>query len=335
MEVCFATPADEARWNEFVLAHSRGNFLQSWEWGEAQRLLEHDFWRLVVQDGDTWLAAALVVKRDLPMGRAWLYIPRGPVLRDNINSEAWITLQDKLAELGTQEKAIFVRMDPAWQESAGLERWQKAERQVQPQHTLVLDITKSEEELLAAMHPKTRYNIRLAGRREVTVRFSASLDPIDIFLKLSREVSGRSGFSYHPDNYYRALLSALAPHGMLELAIAEYKGEPLAAHIMVYAGDVATYVHGASSQKHRSVMAPQLTYWETILRAKDKGKQLYDFFGVAPEGAAKNHPWTGITRIKEGFGGRRISYIGAYDLVLDENFYTIVNTIRRVKQLWR
>lgn len=344
MNVRLATQADEARWNDFIFSQTEGSFLQSWEWGKAQDLLGHVYWRVIAEEDHSptrsispefsgWQAAALVVKRELPFGRCWLYVPRGPVLAKT--HEAWEALQQKLVELGTQEKAIFVRVDPAWQEAGVLSGWEKAEREVQPQHTLLLDLNPGEDMLLENMHAKTRYNVRLAQRKGVTVRFSTSLDAIDVFLDLSKHVRNRSGFSYHPDNYYRALLSALAPHSMVEVAIAEYKEGPLAAHIVVYAGGVATYAHGASSGAHRAVMAPQLTYWETIRRAKEKGMHVYDFFGVAPKGSDKKHPWAGITRVKEGFGGKRVSYVGAHDLVLDENFYTIVNTLRRVKKLWR
>lgn len=339
MDVRFATQGDEARWNDFVFSQKEGSFLQSWEWGKAQDLLGHKRWRLIVEDSGTWQAAALVVKRELPFGRCWLYVPRGPVLVQT--HEVWEQIQEKLLDLGRQERAIFVRVDPAWvqlphftQATRGTFAFRKSEREVQPKDTLLLDLTPSEDQILANMHPKARYNIRLAQRKGVTVRFSTSLDGVDTFLELSKQVHDRSGFSYHPDNYYRALVSALVPSDMIEIAIAEYKGQALAAHLMIYVGGVATYAHGASSGAHRAVMAPQLTYWETIRRAKEKEMKTYDFFGVAPPGAGQSHPWSGITRIKEGFGGQHISYIGAYDFVLDENFYTIVNAIRRVKQLW-
>lgn len=346
MNIRFATDSDQTQWNTFVFASPQSSFLQSWEWGQMHKLLGHAIWRLVVEDAGMWQAVALVLKRELPLGRSWLYVPRGPVVAVG-EVEVWRVLQEKLEELGRQEKALFIRIDPpslASGEATGDKSlpdllkqggWTKSEREVQPQHTLLLKLAPSEDELLKNMHSKTRYNIRLAQRKGVTVRFASSLDSVEVFLELSRDVESRSGFHFHPDNYYRAMLSALAPAGMLEVAIAEYQERPLAAHIMVYAGNVATYTHGASSSLYRALMGPTLLYWETIRWAKEKGLRMYDFFGIAPADANMHHPWAGITRIKEGFSGKRVSYIGAYDLVLDENFYGLVNTVRRVKKLWR
>ena len=120
---------------------------------------------------------------------------------------------------------------------------------------------------------------------------------------------------------------------MAEIAIAEHEGQPLAAHMMVYAGGVATYVHGASSQERRELMAPQLLYWETIRRAKMKGLASFDFYGVAPETADNNHPWAGITRVKMGFGGKRVAFAGAYDLIINPFIYWAYNFTRALSRL--
>lgn len=295
------------------------NFLQSREWGAMQESLGVKTWR--IEEGD---AVALVLKRQLPLGRSWLYVPRGPI--GNFGE----AMQQRLIELGEEENAIFVRVDPAIQTPLPAP-WRKAEREVQPRNTLTLDLAKSEKELLAGMHQKTRYNIRLAQKKGVRVRFSKDANAIEHFLKLSKDVSGRSTFSYHPDEYYRAVIGL----DFTELALAEYEGEVLAAHIIISFGDTVTYVHGASSSKSREVMAPHMLQWETIKRAKEKRFAKYDFFGIAPEGAYTHHPWAGITRFKLGFGGARVDYIGAYDLVLNESLYHLFNAARRFKSLLR
>ncbi|MEK7557187.1 MAG: peptidoglycan bridge formation glycyltransferase FemA/FemB family protein, partial [Patescibacteria group bacterium] len=228
--------------------------------------------------------------------------------------------------------------------------WRKSEREVQPRHTLRVDLKHNgEEELLAAMHSKTRYNIRLAERRRVAVRFSQDVADVEHFLRLSRDVHERSQFSYHPDGYYRTILEVLGRRregnileemdaqgaARAEVALAEYEGEILAAHIVISFKLVTTYAHGASSSKLRELMAPHLLQWETMKRAKAAGKFYYDFFGVAPEGADKDHPWSGITRFKLGFGGERVNYIGAYDLVLRPGMYHLFNAARRLRSFVR
>lgn len=345
-----------------------GGFLQSWEWAEVQQRLGAKTWQLVLEAdkplnqlfGLQANAVALVIKRPLPFGRSWLYVPRGPVVYWDIGSapSEWFLLREKLAEIAEQERAIFIRIDPAWpEESWGAEvanlrkqGWKKSEREVQPKNTLVLELKKkSEEELLSAMHPKTRYNIRLAERKGVTVRFSSEVTDVDHFLRLSHDVSDRSQFSYHPDEYYRTILEVLGKkdegdflaelnkktRARAEVALAEYEGEVLAAHIVISFHDTTTYAHGASSSKLRELMAPHLLQWETIKRAKADGQYYYDFFGIAPEGAEKDHPWAGITRFKLGFGGERVDYIGAYDLVIHPGMYHLSNAARRLKSLLR
>lgn len=320
MNIRLAQESDKERWNELVLS-AHMSFLQTWQWGELQKSLGRTFWRYVGEDAGQIKEVALVIKQELPQGFSWLYVPG--VFQ--ISSE----LQKELLRLATQEKALFIRADFK-EESSVPTDWKKASREVQPKDTLVLDLDKSEEELLAEMHHKTRYNIRLAGKRGVTTRFSTDVKDVEIFLDLARRVTGRSEFSYHPDAYYRKLLDVLGKEGMAEIAIAEHEGQPLAAHIMLYAGEGATYVHGASSQEKREVMAPQLLYWETIRRAKAKGLKTFDLYGVAPEDAGPNHPWAGITRVKMGFGGKRVTYAGAYDLVTKPILYPLFHLARKL-----
>lgn len=315
-------------WNRLVANSPGGCFLQSWEWGELQAALQVPYWRLTGDDG-----VALVARRPLPGGRSWFYVPRGPVWKStNTNN-----VLSSLIDLAKKERVVFVRVEPSQsgEQDIESEQWQRADHSVQPEHTLVLDLDKSEDELLADMHQKTRYNIRLAQKKGVLVRLAQDESGIENFLKISREVSGRSSFHYHPDDYYRIMNRVLSPAGMLEVVVAEYNGQVLAVHLLCRFGQTVTYVHGASSSDHRAVMAPHLLQWESIKRAKETGAKVYDFFGVAPKENKDNHPWAGITRFKEGFGGRRVDYPGAYDRVLDRAWYWIYNTARRSRGLLR
>lgn len=325
MHVSEAVGAEADRWNAFVAASPARSFLQTWVWRDVQQKIGARSWRVVVEDGNNLVAVALVIERRLQLGYSWLYIPRGPIfletLSDADKARAWDALEEKLKSLAEECGAFFVRIDPTLPAliRAG---WRKSSREVQPQHTLLLDLAPSKEELFSALHPKTRYNIRTAQRKGVTVRFSKNPEDVERFLHASISVTHRSGFAYHPDSYYHAIMEVLGQAGLAELAIAEITKESIAAHLMIYSDGIATYSHGASVYEKRSYMAPALLYWETILRAKEKNMQQYDFFGVAPEGTDEHHPWGGITRIKTGFGGKRISYCGAYDFVLNEGLYT-------------
>lgn len=338
MQVSEAVAAEKNRWNAFIADSPYKSFMQTWGWGELQEYLHVPCFRLVVEDAGKIVAVALVIERALKMGYCWLYIPRGPIflegLSDADKNSAWDALEEKLKNLADERNAFFVRVD-LLQEQFARTHWHKSPREVQPQHTLLLHVSTSEEQLLAAMHPKTRYNIRVSEKKGVNVRFSSSAEDVRAFIDASQSVTNRTGFSYHPDEYYRGILEVLGKENMAELAIAEIGGQVAAVHLMIYADGIATYAHGASKNEFRSAMAPALLYWKTIQRAKEKGMQLYDFFGVAPENAPEDHPWNGITRMKLGFGGTRVSYAGAYDLVFNEALYTMFNLTRKAKSFLR
>lgn len=336
MNVSEAVRSEQARWDAFVAQSPYKSFMQTWAWGQLQAYMKNPYFPLIVEDGGKIVAVALVVERSLKMGYCWLYIPRGPIFLEGLSLEekerVWIALEEKVKNLADERNAFFVRIDPLFSEFSRNE-WRKSPREVQPQHTLVVDLSASEEQLLAAMHPKTRYNIRVAERKNVTVRFSNSVEDVRAFLLASESVTGRTGFSYHPDEYYRGIMEVLGKNDGAELAIAEVDGQVAAVHLMIYADGIATYAHGASKNEFRSAMAPALLYWKTILRAKEKGMAQYDFFGVAPENAPEDHSWAGITRMKLGFGGKRFSYAGAYDFVVNEALYTMFNMTRKAKQI--
>lgn len=333
MNIGEAIYSEGTRWDAFVMLASTGSFLQTWAWGEMHRELGSLYWRVIVEHNGKIVAVALVLRRGIKLGYSWLYVPRGPVFADGLSKEeqshAWGLLEEKFASLAQEASAFFIRIDPLLSaeasEKAGLptipKHWKKSSHEVQPKDTLLLDLNQSVETLQANLHPKTRYNIRVAQKKGVTISYSRDVKDVELFLKISRNVSARTGFSYHPDDYYRVMIDVLGKQNMAELAIAKAGDEVLAAHIMLYANGIATYGHGASDSSKRSFMAPTLLYWDTILRAKEKGVHQYDFFGVAPEDASPDHPWAGITRMKTGFGGTRVSYVGAHDLVFNDGLY--------------
>lgn len=335
MNIAEAINSESTRWDSFITSTSSGSFLQTWAWGEMQRELGGRYWRIIIEHNGKIHAVALVLRRGLTLGYSWLYVPHGPVFADGLSKEdqahVWGLLQEKFESLAKETGAFFIRIDPflpaealAKAEMGSIkipDAWRKSSREVQPKDTLILDLNQSVETLQASFHPKTRYNIKVAQKKGVTISYSTNPDDVEKFLNISREVSVRTGFSYHPDDYYRVMIDVLGKQNVAELAIATSGSEVLAAHIMLYANGTATYAHGASDPSKRSYMAPTLLYWDTIVRAKEKGMKQYDFFGVAPEDASPDHSWAGITRMKMGFGGNRVSYVGAHDLVCNEGLY--------------
>jgi lipid II:glycine glycyltransferase (peptidoglycan interpeptide bridge formation enzyme) len=189
----------------------------------------------------------------------------------------------------------------------------------------MLDLTLSVEALSTRLKPKTRYNVRLAGRHGVEV-VAGGLADLPEFHRLLAETGLRDGFAVRPMGYYRDTLECLGAHGWLLLAY--YLGLPLAALIVGVFGHQAIYLYGASSSRHRNLMSSYLLQWSAILKAKEAGCTLYDMWGVPPElfspeveetAVAAEHQgglW-GVYRFKRGFGGHLVSYPGAFDYVYD------------------
>ncbi|HTK60347.1 MAG TPA: peptidoglycan bridge formation glycyltransferase FemA/FemB family protein [Candidatus Baltobacteraceae bacterium] len=313
--------AEPGGWNLDALRLG-GNFLQAWQWGEFQRALGRDVLRLR-EDG----AMAQMIRMSLPLGKSYWYCPRGP-----LGKFEDMTLDADLA------KAMFVRLEP--QTPDLVPSAASKVRDVQPGQTLVVDLAQEREAIMAAMHEKWRYNIRLAERKGVKVYMTGErgTGASDVFWDLLEETTERDRFRAHGKEYYRSMLEALSgdpatdgkTRPVARLVFAEHDGRVLAANLMVYFGDTAVYLHGASSRVRRELMAPHLLHWTAMLDAKGWGYKAYDFWGVAPEGA-EDHPWAGITRFKRGFGGNYVAYPGTYDLPIDRFWYGLYSTAQKLR----
>lgn len=204
---------------------------------------------------------------------------------------------------------------------------------LQPADTLITDLHLPRETRLAAMHAKSRYNLRLAERKGVEVDLSAAV-AFDEVWPLFEITARRGKFSLHPKAYYQAMLSTLATGPCRAfLAVARFEGTIVAANLMIDEGKTRTYLHGASSDQHREVMAPYLLHSVLMEDAVAKGMVAYDWWGVSPEEAKKNHPWAGVTRFKLGFGGERVSYPGTFDAVIHPARYGLYILARRARRL--
>lgn len=325
----------------FVGSQERAQFLQSFLWGEFQKEFGRNVIRLGVFDDGLLIGSAQMIEHRLPLGRKYWYCPRGPVVDVALpvekHTEAWKIIVSGIVSRAESAKAIFVKIEPPIHkhEHQLLDTFvgdyaSASALFVQPQDTLYLNLKKTTDELKAAMHHKTRYNIKLAERKGVTVRTGNCDGDFKQFWQLNTATTQRDNFQAHSEDYYKQMFTTLVANGFMKLYLAELDGTVLAANYVVSFGDTVTYVHGASSSEHRNVMAPHLLQWKQILDAKDGGFALYDFWGIAPENATC-HRWEGITRFKKGFGGENVSFIGVRDLILSKPWYTLYKLIRNVR----
>lgn len=258
-------------------------------------------------DRHATLQGTLISQR-LPGGYSYLLIPRGPFLREGASPSTLALLRRELRR--RFPRALFVRLDPPFvlgtPEAERFNALAQAAGAIPNAHpttpttTLLLDLSLGEEQLLAQMHPKGRYNIRVAQKHGVTCR-TGSVSDLPLAYPLFRETAERTGISIHPESVYRHMLEELGTYAALELA--ELGGQLLAAMITTSFGDTATYYYGASSQVRKEAMAPYALQWHAIRRARSDGYRWYDFLGITPEGAGANHPLAGVTDFKRKFGG--------------------------------
>lgn len=337
MQLLEVQESNREQWDRFVgRVSADGGFLQSWRWGEFQKSLGRHVLRLaaVGEDGEL-VAAAQLLQHELPLDHKYYYVPRGPVIDFERCSDV-PGFFDAIAAYAGEHKGFMVRIDPAWTNGAVemLEtyRFRKADQEIQPRCNFIIDISRTDEELLADMKQKTRYNVRLAKKKGVTVRWSTEPSDVELFWQLMKQTSERGNFTSHPKEYYKKMFELFSQDGTMQLALAESEGQLLAAHFVVFFNRVATYLHGASADAYRGLMAPYLAQYRSIQQAKERGCLFFDFGGVNGK-SYQNEKWNGITQFKTGFSTTTepTEFIGNYELVLNPVIYAGYKFVRQVR----
>ena len=329
MELLYFT--DKKEWDDFISRASvddGAEFLQSYEWGELLKKEGKEIIRVGIKVGQEQ-AAAMLIKQ--PIGGAYFYwyAPRGPMGR----AAAGRALIAEIKKINP--RAVFLRMEPKEIEpremvspvsgdanlalNGGQKLMIKKTFSQQPEKTLILDLTLSESELLAAMRQKTRYNIHLAEKKGVEIKEGSAAD-FPEFWRLMNLTGERDKFRPHGAEHYQNLLSA--DKNFIKLFFARYRGRNIAAGLFCFWGGRVTYLHGASDDEFRNVMAPYLLQWSTIKAARAAHYKYYDFYGLDEK------KWPGVTRFKLGFGGRVIEYPGTYDVIFRPVRYRLYDLIR-------
>lgn len=282
-----------------------------------------------------------MIVESLPVVGKYLYTPRWPTSSTWRITPGALPMREKLFAVAHRERVGWVRMEPesdqAWaelKEVFGKERVVPAPHAVQPREILVMDIAPTEEALLVAMKSKTRYNIRLAEKHGVTVRFSRAPQDIERLIELIYATTNRKAIRPHPKEYYRNFFLVFGESECV-LALAEYSGKILAANLLVFWDGAGYYLHGGSSDRGRHLMAPYLLQWESIREAKRRGCPLYDFGGVNTR--ESQSAWAGITRFKQGFAPatQSIVFPGAYDIVVSSWRYGLYRVLQKTQRLRR
>lgn len=338
--------ASVERMEEFVSRHPAGHFMQLPRWARVKRFWD---WRgILIEENGAVTAALSVLIRPLPLGFSLLYCPRGPVC-DRTDRDVWKELMQALHQIARQHRALLVYLDPDEADSHGEFRKIMGELKfreqsddgfgnIQPQYVFRLALDgRSETEIFDQFASKTRYNIRLAQRKEVAIREFSGADQIpdpvlESFAALMATTGQRDHFQVRGKEYFAVLLQALGKDG--QLLMAYHREEPIAGTIEVFCGKKAWYLYGASSNHHRSLMPNYLLQWTMIRRALERGCTLYDFRGVPGE-VAEDHPLYGLYRFKKGFSGTYTKFTGLYIRSFVPLAAEAMQLLIRLRRWWR
>lgn len=281
---------------------------------------------------------------------ALAYVPHGPMIPGQERPEAppeepgtyLMEITDLLLPY-LPKTCVFIRFDLPWEMSDDYVGFVgihpplvKAPVDIQPPSTVILDITLPEDSILGQMKSKTRYNIRLAEKKGVAVRY-AGADEIDTWYEMYKETAERDQIAIHERNYYSApfdlIKSFSGPQPDMQLFLAYIDEKPAAGIIVAAYGKRATYLYGASNNYKRNYMPAYALQWEGISWAKRKGCTSYDFFGIPPTNDP-DHPMHGLYRFKTGFGGSVIHRFGCWDYPVKPALYSLSGAGEKMRDFY-
>ncbi|MBU3964613.1 peptidoglycan bridge formation glycyltransferase FemA/FemB family protein [Patescibacteria group bacterium] len=329
-------------WEGFLKECKEKTFLHSWNWGEFQKLMGSRIWRLGIYQDSSLLAifSASIVRAKRG---SFLLVEHGPIINPKAESQKPKILEEileYLKELGKKEKVGFTRVCPIWERTEENEKafkelgFRDAQIHIRPEVSWVLNIDKSEDELLRDMRKTTRYLIRQAGNNP-DIEIIKSVNPFDveIFNNIYQQTGERAHFVPFSLNYLKKEFESFLKNDQALLFLGKYKGEVVAGAMIIFWQDSAFYHQGASLRKYAKIPVSYLLQWEAIKEAKTRGLKEYSFWGIASNNKT-NHPWKGLTLFKQGFGGERKEYVKTQDYIISSKYWLnyIVEKVRKKKR---
>lgn len=344
----FVDEKSKEEYKNFLEGHERCNFQQSLEWGKVK-----DSWTnevvLAEDENGNIIGSLSVLIRKIPIFGNLMYSSRGPVC-DIHDEKVLKQLTDGVKELAKKYHAFVLKIEPDIKSDdkefreivtkLGYKIKDDAKdfsEEIQPRYVFRLDIKgKTEDEIFAGFHQKTRYNIRLATKKGVTVKEGTKEDLKD-FHKIMVETGSRDGFIIRSLEYFEKMYDELAPEHM-KLLMAYYEGKPISGVIPIMYGNKTWYLYGASSNEYRNVMPNYLLQWEMIKLAISRGDDIYDLRGVSGV-VDESHPQYGLYRFKKGFGAEFTEFLGEIYIPFKPMWYKLYKiaekTFRKLRALKR
>jgi len=309
--------------------------LQSYEWGEMRKSKRVGVVRLGEYEGKKLKEVYQITLHQIP-GLPWKigYCPKSAIPGKEVTEE--------VKKLAKENGVIMIKFEPNVRVSKGeenLKKWRRESAVVRGEplftkYTFWLNLEPSEEELMAGMKSKTRYNVRLAERKGVEIKEDSSDKGFEDYWRLMEETTERQGFYAHDRDYHERVWQMMSKSGQAHLLKAVKGKEVLTCWMILILNGVLYYPYGASSREHRELMANNLMMWEVIRFGKKKNCRLFDMWGSLGPEPDKSDPWYGFHRFKEGYGGELVEFVGSWDLVINPLAYWIYRVGNKLRWVW-
>ena len=337
---------NKSQWEDFIFQNKEATFLHSWNWGEFNKNTGEKIWRVGVFDSrdealPCLIAIVLIIKVKARRG-SFLFVPQGPIITYNsklITNDLLSRIFDYLKDLGKREKVSFVRISPVLENtSENLNIFKQAGfrnasiHMMHPEITWLLDITKSEEEILKGMRKTHRNLIRRAVKDGVEIIQNTDEKYLKNFYDIHMETVKRHKFVPFSYDYIRSEVKAFKDDNQISVFSAKYKNKIISSAIIVFYGNQAFYHHGASLSEYNKIPSSYLILWEAIKEAKKRNKEIFNFYGIVEN--KPKHPWAGLSKFKKGFGGYKKEFLHCQDLSLSKKYLItwLVEVVRKIKR---
>ncbi|KAM3113566.1 lipid II:glycine glycyltransferase FemX [Phormidesmis sp. 146-33] len=319
---------DFLTWNALTQTSS-GCFMQSCIWADFKELEGYQTFRYGVFNQEKLVGGCLFYYYPRPHSANLLIAPGAPILLPGFELEAMPLILEKAAKLAKEVGAIALRIEPLISKKPNhLKDFVRAPADWMPSETLLIDLRPTLKEMLTAMKPKGRYNLKLSQRHQVETQFTTDSQSIPIFYEIFWETAKRQQFLSEPYKFFINLCQTLFLANIAEVGFAKWQGEVLTAILIIYWGDRATYLYGGRSTNHPQVMASYALHWAAMQRAKSKGCHFYDFYGYTRD---PQHSYAKFSQFKGQFGGRIVTTIGAQDYFFyDRLADTLIHTWQQI-----
>lgn len=336
MKITIKEITDPTIWENFLLEQKNTPFFQSWDWGEVQKSIGFSIFRLGIYESGRLRGIVLYVHVKSRRG-SFYHLRHGPV----IFPWDWKYVQvllDYLKVKAKKESVSFIRMAPLVPATDEIINQFESHGFINaPIHNMdaenawIVDLDKSEDELLREMRKTTRYLIRKAEKMGVRVVQSKNSKDMQAFMELYKDTAKRQGFIAHKG--IEEEFKLFSKDDCVLMFEAFYQNKLIAAAIIMFYGNEAVYHHSGMRSDSGDIPASYLLQWEAIKEAKKRGMKRYNLWGVAPEDKP-NHPWKGLSLFKKGFGGHAQTSIHAQDLPLSNRYWItwLIETSRRIKR---